>query len=88
MHQVLLIDEILRNIFTDVERDTGDRKARLDAFFRLATVCRAWKDPALDFLWESLASTDPLVALLPTVENKNGNYVRCNIGLSPALYSH
>jgi len=66
MHPVLLLDELLRIILDHIDRDL-DRLPALKTFYRLATVCRAWKDPALDYLWASLASVDPLLALLPNV---------------------
>jgi hypothetical protein len=66
MHPVLLLDEILRIILDHTDRDL-DRLPALKTFYHLATVCRAWKDPALDYLWASLASVDPLLALLPHV---------------------
>ena len=66
MHPVLLLDEVLRIILDHIDRDF-DRSPALKAFYHLATVCRAWKDPALDYLWASLASVDPLLALLPHV---------------------
>ena len=66
MHSVLLLDEIVRIILDHIDRDL-DRLPALKTFYHLATVCRAWKDPALDYLWASLASVDPLLALLPHV---------------------
>lgn len=66
MHPVLLLDELLRIILDHIDRDL-DRLPALKTFYHLATVCRAWKDPALDYLWASLASVDPLLALLPHV---------------------
>ncbi|KAH9967242.1 hypothetical protein BC827DRAFT_1172476 [Russula dissimulans] len=64
MHPVLLIDEVLRIILDHIDQDTNALPAP-KTFCRLATVCRAWKDPTLDYLWVSLASVDPLLALLP-----------------------
>jgi len=66
MHPVLLLDEVLRIILDHIDRDL-DRLPALKTFYHLATVCRAWKDPALDYLWASLASVDHLLALLPHV---------------------
>lgn len=63
MHPVLLLDEVFRIILDHLDRDLP----ALKTFYRLATVCRAWKDPALDYLWASLASVDTLLALLPKV---------------------
>ena len=66
MHPVLLIDEVLRIILDHIDQDSN-RLPAFKTFYRLATVCRAWKDPALDYLWASLVSVDPLLALLPHV---------------------
>ncbi|KAF8269810.1 hypothetical protein EI94DRAFT_1896223 [Lactarius quietus] len=64
MHPVLLLDEVLRIVLDNIDNDFN-RSSVLKTFYRIATVCRAWKDPALDYLWASLASVDPLLALLP-----------------------
>ena len=66
MHPVLLLDEVLRIILDHIDHDPN-RLPAFKTFYRLATVCRAWKDPALDYLWASLVSIDPLLALLPHV---------------------
>jgi hypothetical protein len=68
MHRVLLLDEVLRIILDHIDHDSNPRhRPAFKTFYRLATVCRAWKDPALDYLWASLVSVDPLLALLPYV---------------------
>ncbi|KAH9066699.1 hypothetical protein EDB87DRAFT_450904 [Lactarius vividus] len=64
MHPVLLLDEVLRIVLDNIDSDSN-RSSALKTFYCIATVCRAWKDPALDYLWASLASMDPLLALLP-----------------------
>jgi hypothetical protein len=66
MHPALLLDEVIRIILDHIDHDSN-RPLTLKAFYRLATVCRAWKDPALDYLWASLTSINPLLALLPDV---------------------
>ncbi|KIM44696.1 hypothetical protein M413DRAFT_67066 [Hebeloma cylindrosporum] len=58
MHPVLLIDEILRHIFLFCSYQ--DRASLVFA----AQTCKAWKDPALDFLWYRLASIEPLLPIL------------------------
>ncbi|KAI0061014.1 hypothetical protein BV25DRAFT_1917282 [Artomyces pyxidatus] len=73
MHSVLLIDEILRAIFDHLDGDF-DRPPVVQSFARLATVCHAWKDPVLDYLWDSLGSVDPLLALLPNVTRVDNGY--------------
>lgn len=57
MHSVLLIDEILRHIFLFC---SYDRASLVSA----AQSCKAWKDPALDFLWYRLTSIEPLLLIL------------------------
>ena len=87
MHQVLLLDELLRLIFAHID-DNGNPKAALAAFARLAVVCRAWNDPASDFLWDSLLAVDPLFALLPTVIRTNDTLVRIFLMTRHLEYSH
>ncbi|KAF8548435.1 hypothetical protein OG21DRAFT_761101 [Imleria badia] len=59
MHQVLQIQEILRNIFDHCRYPevTSDLPA-------LARTCRAFKEPALDVLWEKLLDPSPLARCL------------------------
>ena len=45
MHPVLLLDEVLRIILDHIDHDPN-RLPAFKTFYRLATVCRAWKDPA------------------------------------------
>lgn len=78
MHPVLLIDEILRIVLDNIDSDSN-RSSALKTFYRIATVCRAWKDPALDYLWASLTSVDPLLALLPGHVSEHLRYL---IGMS------
>ncbi len=60
MQNTLFIDEILREIF---HWSAGQDLPRA------AQVCRAWKDPALDALYESLTSLKPLLDLLLKFDN-------------------
>ncbi|KAF9038465.1 hypothetical protein BJ165DRAFT_1531555 [Panaeolus papilionaceus] len=55
MHFALLLDEILRLIFEDC-----DRKYLVSA----ALTCKAWKDPALDVVWQKLDSSKPWLDFL------------------------
>ncbi|KAI5895460.1 uncharacterized protein SCHCODRAFT_02573083 [Schizophyllum commune H4-8] len=59
MHQALLIDEILRDIFEECSRGTLNAAAR---------TCRAWTDPALDQLWRVTRGLDAFLSLLPQVK--------------------
>ena len=74
MHPALLIDEVLRNVF-DICSEQG-----LYTLSRAARCCKAWKDPALDFIWVRLPSAEPLLRLLPAVSYINGEYV-CTISI-------
>ncbi|KAL1666697.1 hypothetical protein GGF50DRAFT_112969 [Schizophyllum commune] len=56
MHQALLIDEILRDIFEECSRDTLNAAAR---------TCRAWTDPALDQLWRVTRGMNAFLSLFP-----------------------
>ncbi|KAI0040963.1 hypothetical protein FA95DRAFT_1502049 [Auriscalpium vulgare] len=67
MHPILLIDEVLRVIFDHIDNEPNRVPVRR-TFARLATVCHAWKEPALDYLWNTLASIDPLLSLLPDIK--------------------
>ncbi|EIW85644.1 hypothetical protein CONPUDRAFT_142127 [Coniophora puteana RWD-64-598 SS2] len=58
MHAALDVDEILRNVVNDSSLNKRDLAS-------VAMTCRAWSDPALDELWESLDSLGPLLNALP-----------------------
>ncbi|KAL1747831.1 hypothetical protein HDZ31DRAFT_80129 [Schizophyllum fasciatum] len=66
MHQALLIDEILRDIFDECGKGALGVAAR---------TCRAWKDPALDHLWRVLPTVGPLLALFPQLRYEGKRYV-------------
>jgi hypothetical protein len=100
MHPVLLLDEVLRIILDHIDPDSS-RPPALKTFYCLAAVCRAWKDPALDYLWTSLVSVDPLLALLPHVSalprnalgnsDSAGRAVHCRMHrtiMCPPMLSH
>lgn len=69
MHQALLIDEIVRDIFSICAEE------RHGSLCRLARCCKSWRDPALDNLWRRLACMTPLLRLLPGFEEKDGVFV-------------
>lgn len=56
MHNVLYIDELIREIF---------RWSSLQDLPVAARTCQAWKDPALDALYWQLTSLQPLAHILP-----------------------
>ncbi|KAF8124697.1 hypothetical protein EV363DRAFT_1402984 [Boletus edulis] len=62
MHHALEISEILLNIFhhcySGLFRDTSTLAS-------LATTCRAFKEPALDVLWEEMRCGSPLARCIP-----------------------
>ena len=63
MHHTLQIQEILLNIFGHCHPPTGEyTSSDLPA---LARTCRAFKEPALDVLWEELVNLSPLAQCLP-----------------------
>lgn len=69
MHPALMIDEILRLIFSFTPAD--DQTSLTVA----ARSCKAWRDPALDFLWRRLSTLKPLFLLLPSRCIINGELV-------------
>ena len=76
MHRAFFIDELLRQIFSYLDADV-DHATRKITFFRLARVCKAWRDPAIDYLWSSIHSRDSeaLLRLIPGIRCLNGIYV-------------
>ncbi|RPD59036.1 hypothetical protein L226DRAFT_614191 [Lentinus tigrinus ALCF2SS1-7] len=62
MHPALLIDEVLQLIF-DFCADLPKTEPKW-TYAQLARCCRAWKDPALDRLWDRLNGVGPLLALV------------------------
>lgn len=82
MHPTLLIDELLRHVFTHLDADSDtDQATRKRTFYQLARVCKAWRDPALDFLWSFLHARDSeaLLRLIPGVQCIDGVYVRSSL---------
>ncbi|EIM86819.1 uncharacterized protein STEHIDRAFT_147289 [Stereum hirsutum FP-91666 SS1] len=75
MHRALLIDELLRHIFTHLDVDL-DKATRKRTFYQLARVCKAWRDPALDYLWFFLHQRDSeaLFRLIPGLQCHHGIY--------------
>ncbi|KAF9466114.1 hypothetical protein BDZ94DRAFT_1306496 [Collybia nuda] len=69
MQPALLIDELLREILSF---SSEDGFGTLSTFAR---CCRAWKDPALDYLWMRLSSPAPLLQLISGVDMVDGQYV-------------
>ncbi|KAF8441702.1 hypothetical protein L210DRAFT_3447523 [Boletus edulis BED1] len=63
MHHALQIQEILLNIIGHCYRFDYDVAA-------LARTCRAFKEPALDVLWEQLRDLSPLVRCVPEASHQ------------------
>ena len=61
MHPVLLIDEVLEMILESCAE--WDRTEYLSTLCKVARSCKAWKEPALDRLWQRLDSVEPLLPL-------------------------
>lgn len=82
MHRMLYVEEILREIFSNLlfrSLMLFSHSPRRDAL-ALATTCRAFKEPALDILWEELPSLAPLVRCLPGASSMD------SIGVRPFRY--
>ncbi|KAF5361643.1 hypothetical protein D9758_007301 [Tetrapyrgos nigripes] len=62
MHHCLQVVEILQNIFKFLR---ADHDAQLGTLANLALTCRTFQEPALDALWWSISSLDPLRRLMP-----------------------
>ncbi|KAJ7066527.1 hypothetical protein C8F01DRAFT_1019901 [Mycena amicta] len=65
MHRVLLLDEVLRQIFELCPNYCLPVAAR---------TCRSWKEPAVDILWSHLRSLAPLLELIPRLVCVDGVY--------------
>lgn len=78
MYKCLLVDEILREIFSRLE--WPDLRHVLH-------TCKAFKDPALDALWAMQGSVHALVALLPQELIQPGYDIPYLLPLPPATHS-
>ena len=67
MHHALEIQEILLNIFRFFSRCHDDDDDDSEDLVSLARTCRAFKEPALDILWEVLDDLSPLARCLPEI---------------------
>lgn len=68
MHHILLIADIQRMTCDEIAPPPVTRDAVQDARLALSTfsqTCRAWTEPALDKLQESLDSVEHLLVCLP-----------------------
>ncbi|KII91891.1 hypothetical protein PLICRDRAFT_52018 [Plicaturopsis crispa FD-325 SS-3] len=63
MHHCLQISEIISQVCSELYKVDG--AVTLVDLARLARTCRALCDPALDTLWHTLPSLDPLIRTLP-----------------------
>lgn len=67
-HNLWLIDELVRNILTQLPK--GD-----STLARCARVSRSLSAPALDILWYALQGVLPLLKLLPFPVSENDSYL-------------
>ena len=67
MHPALLQDDILQVVFGFISDDRSQQDLRW-TYAQLARCCRAWKDPALDRLWEHLHGMHAVLTVLRTCE--------------------
>ncbi|KAF8434279.1 hypothetical protein L210DRAFT_3553512, partial [Boletus edulis BED1] len=66
MHHALEINETILNIFDHCDYMYGGRRWRDNpTLASLARTCRAFKEPALNLLWEELLNLSPLAQCLP-----------------------
>ncbi|KAF7370515.1 hypothetical protein MSAN_00683400 [Mycena sanguinolenta] len=65
MHPVLLLDDVLRQMFDFCPKSSLPVVAR---------TCKSWKDPALDCVWSHLGSLVPLLRLIPGLICVDGVY--------------
>lgn len=66
MHHALEIEEILLNIFHHCySAGLYGGRTGVSNLVSLARTCRAFKDPALNMLWEVLNDLSPLAQCLP-----------------------
>ncbi|KAF8550085.1 hypothetical protein OG21DRAFT_1488059 [Imleria badia] len=65
MHRAFEIYEILLDIFVHCRPGLPSRRRASPDLLALARTCRAFKEPALDVLWEELDNLSPLVRCLP-----------------------
>jgi hypothetical protein len=82
MHQVLLIDEIVQDIFELCFEYADGGKEKLHDLCQVARCCKAWKDPALDRLWRRLPCVIPLLSLIPGLFQVDGVFVGAKICIS------
>ncbi|KAF8441751.1 hypothetical protein L210DRAFT_3447587 [Boletus edulis BED1] len=67
MHHALEIQEILLNVFSHLHLPWHAAEPELAS---LARTCRAFKEPALDVLWEELNNLSPLTRCLPETSHQ------------------
>lgn len=71
MHRALEIHEILLDIFFHCRPSLPSRRKASPDLLALAGTCRAFKEPALDVLWEELDNLTPLVRCLPEASERS-----------------
>jgi hypothetical protein len=66
MHQALLIPEVFLEIFAHVNHvlnpsSTGEKALARKSIAALATTCKTFHEPAMDFLWSKVDQLEPLL---------------------------
>lgn len=71
MHPVLLVDEIVQTIFDSLESVNPSLKVEdlQRTYALLARCCKAWKDLALDRLWNTVDGMEPILTVLRACED-------------------
>ncbi|KAF5350856.1 hypothetical protein D9758_010524 [Tetrapyrgos nigripes] len=69
-HDVLFLPELRRQIFFQLSSDTSAKQRRSD-LRSCALACSDWQNDALDLLWESLDSIEPIAMVLGTIKRRN-----------------
>ena len=88
MHRALAISELLTLILGDLYNDDRggySHRACIKDLARASRVCKAFREPALDFLWRHIDCLYPLLRLLPLELEREKHY---NSRLSKVVSSY
>ncbi|RPD59063.1 hypothetical protein L226DRAFT_510646 [Lentinus tigrinus ALCF2SS1-7] len=69
MHPALLVDEILQLVFGFLSNLPGPATESRWTCAQLARCCKAWSNPALDWLWMHLRGMEPVLTVLRNCED-------------------
>lgn len=65
-----------QDLYESEDTDESEIYSDNSSLFHTSLACKAFLEPALDMLWESLDSLLPLLKLLPSFTLVDGQYVR------------